>query len=61
MDSNKPITATVVNTICGFEDSTIFEGTKVEVLEIWNDSKRVKVKCPRKYIYVLGREDIKID
>ena len=61
MESNNSITATVVNTICGFEDSTIFEGTKVEVLEIWEDSKRVKVRCPRRYIYVLGKEDIKID
>ena len=49
--------ATILNTICGFEDSTIFEGTKVEVLEI----NRVKVKCPRRCIYVLGKEDIKID
>tara|TARA_R110002020_G_scaffold132783_2_gene296418 strand:- start:2452 stop:2625 length:174 start_codon:yes stop_codon:yes gene_type:complete len=53
--------ATVVNTICGFEDSTIFEGTEVEVLEVYTKYNRVKVRCPRRFIYVLGLEDIKIE
>jgi len=53
--------ATVVNTICGFEDSTIFEGTEVEVLEVYTKDNRVKVRCPRRFIYVLGLEDIKIE
>ena len=47
--------ATILNTICGFEDS------EVEVLEIDHKNNRVKVKCPRRCIYVLGKEDIKID
>ena len=53
--------ATIVNTICGFEDSTIFEGTRVDVLEIYTKDNRVKVRCPRKFIYVLGLEDVKIE
>jgi hypothetical protein len=53
--------ATIVNTICGFEDSTIFEGTKVDVLEVYTKDNRVKVRCPRRFIYVLGLEDIKIE
>tara|TARA_R100000900_G_scaffold107918_1_gene83698 strand:- start:820 stop:999 length:180 start_codon:yes stop_codon:yes gene_type:complete len=53
--------ATIVNTICGFEDSTIFEGTKVDVLEVYTKDNRVKVRCPRKFIYVLGLEDVKIE
>tara|TARA_R110000787_G_scaffold250176_2_gene355778 strand:- start:29 stop:205 length:177 start_codon:yes stop_codon:yes gene_type:complete len=53
--------ATILNTICGFEDSTIFEGTKVEVLEINHKDNSVKVKCPMRCIYVLGKEDIQID
>tara|TARA_Y100000992_G_C20829809_1_gene288753 strand:- start:124 stop:318 length:195 start_codon:yes stop_codon:yes gene_type:complete len=52
--------ATMIKTICGFEDSTIFEGTEVEVLEIMTKYNRVKVRCPRKYTYVLSMEDIKI-
>tara|TARA_R110002012_G_scaffold277171_1_gene464366 strand:+ start:268 stop:447 length:180 start_codon:yes stop_codon:yes gene_type:complete len=52
---------TIVNTICGFEDSTIFEGTKVDVLEVYTKDNRVKVRCPRKFIYVLGLEDVKIE
>jgi|TARA_B100001094_G_scaffold330230_1_gene394938 hypothetical protein len=53
--------ATIVNTICGFEDSTIFEGTRVDVLEIYTKDNRVKVRCPRRFIYVLGLEDVKIE
>ncbi len=53
--------ATMIKTICGFEDSTIFEGTKVEVLEVYTKDNRVKVRCPRRFIYVLGLEDIKIE
>jgi len=52
---------TIVNTICGFDDSTIFEGTKVDVLEVYTKDNRVKVRCPRKFIYVLGLEDVKIE
>ena len=52
--------ATIINTICGFEDSTIFEGTEVEVLEIDHKNNRVKVKCPRRCVYVLGKEDLKL-